>query len=506
MRKCTQVGISFSTLLKILYLGDQENISAVYTLPTGGDVKDFVVSKFDPVVENSELLKVKVRRDPFSRRAVFSTALKRIGGSHYFFRGSWTEAKAQAIDADVVVIDELDFQKPDIRKMYEERTTGAGSKDFIYWIGIPSLPNYGISELYEQSDQREWYVRCPECGKLQTLEFPANISFKKKTFICKYCRKDLPDDARREGVWIAKYPGRKIHGYYFNRLMAPWIPATRIIKSYHDDKPKHFHNFTLGLPYLEKTLQFRKEELQDSYMFEDEFERFKKERVVCGIDQGNRFHLIAGFANAHEAVGTQARVYTKTGDLERALETLRPDLILMDMFPDQHYARELQKRFGLSRFVLVNLRLWSEAARMKEFIDYKRQEGVVNLERTESLDNLYSSIRKGKMRLYSSMSGLQELYQHLKNLVPDFQERYGKKRKVYRKIGKEDFAHALNYFLTGCNILFPNISIHPTQIIPASIIKSPSRGTREWFEDDLSRRAREISGHPDIILIPPKSF
>ncbi len=504
VQKCTQVGISFTTELKILYLGDQDPISCVYTLPTGGDVKDFVLSKFDPVVEASESLKAKVKKDPFSRRAVYSTALKRIGDSHFFFRGSWSEHKAQAIDADVLVVDEVDFQKPDVRRMYEERLEGAGSKDIIYWLGIPSLPNYGISEIFEQSDQRQWHVKCPNCSQEQVLEFPRNISFQKKTYICYKCRKDLSDEVRKMGKWIPKYPGRVIHGYHFSRLMAPWITAGKIILSHQKDSARHFHNYTLGQAHIEETQKFKKEEFVKAAMQEQEYQGFKKQKIVVGIDQGNNFNLIAGFANSQESVVVNARLLGDTHKLEETLDLLKADLYVMDMFPDQHYARKLQEKYGVNKFLLINQRSWSMASKANEWMEFQRSKGIINLERTESIDRMMESIRNTAIRFLSSMSGLQEILLALQNLVPDLQERLGLKKRVYKTVGRDDYAHALNYFWTGCQIMYPGTGGRPSRIIPSSILEDFPKATGSWMKEDFEKTIRKLSSSKGTIHIPPK--
>lgn len=475
-------------------------------MPTGGDVKDFVLSKFDPVIESSPALRESVTKDPLSRRAIFSTVLKRIGGSHYFFRGSWSEHRAQTIDADILVVDELDFQKPEVRAMYEERLEGSGSKDVIYWVGTPTLPAFGISELYESSDQRNWNIKCPACGKLQVLEFPASISFKKKQYICIHCRENLSDEDRRKGIWIAKYPERKIHGYHFNRLMAPWVPARKIIDSYHKDSVKHFYNFSLGLSYVEESQRFKREEFQKAQINNQEFNEFKREKMICGLDQGNHFHMVVGYAGLEEAVATKVKRFDSTKELEEALDDMRPDLVVMDMFPDQHYAKILQERFGSNHFLMVNQRSWTNPQRAQSFMDFQRKEGIINLERTESLDRMFDRIRNSSLRFLNSMTGLQDLFQHLSNLIPDFQERFGRRKKVYKKVGQEDYAHATNYFITGCEILFPNSGHKPNRIVPSAQWKEPSSSSEKWLEEDFEKSMRGTSVHGSSIVIPPKHF
>jgi len=503
-RKCTQVGISFATELKILKAGDENNLSIIYTLPTGGDVKDFVLSKFDPVIESSPTLSKKVYRDPLSRRAVFSTVLKRIGGSHYFFRGSFAEHKAQTIDGDILVVDELDFQKPEVRAMYEERLGGSGSSGSIYYIGTPTLPNYGISELYDRSDQRQWHIKCPACGRLQTLDWPANISFHKRTFICKYCRADLSDNDRRKGRWIPMNSKAKMHGYHFNRLMAPWISASKLIDLYNKDKIKHFYNFSLGLPYLEKTLQFTNEDFEKTFMFEKEFEVFKKEKLVLGIDQGNNFHIVLGYVNPMGGVVTRASRIKDPTALEKLISDLNPDLIVMDMYPDQHYAKGLQLKYGNDKILLINQRTWTDPNRINKFIDFHKGQGIINLERTEALDSMFDRLKNNSLRLLASMIGRKDLFEHIRNLIPDYQDRFGRQKKVYKKIGQEDLAHALDYFQIGSQILFPDSINRPIQIVNSVYQPTFTKSTREWANQDFENYIKKASiGGSDIAVIPP---
>ncbi|MCK4307257.1 phage terminase large subunit family protein [candidate division WOR-3 bacterium] len=507
IRKCTQVGVSFTTLLKVLYHGCQKNISIIYTLPTATDVKDFVLSKVDPLIAMSSGLRDKVSKDPFSRRQVFSSVLKRIDNSHYFFRGSWSQTRAQTIDADILVVDELDFQKPDVRKMYEERLEGAKSLDIIYWIGTPTLPNYGISNLWDESDQREWHIECPACKERQTLQWPVNVSFQKKTFVCRHCRKDLSDDDRRKGLWIPRNPGREIHGYSFNRLMAPWIKAEKLIKAFHSEKPKHFYNFSLGIPYLEKTMQFNLADFKAALMSQTDFQNYKRSKVCLGIDQGNNFHMIIGFANPEQSVVTKAIMFHNARDFEKAIGILKPDAICMDMFPDQHFAAKLQEKFKDIRFYLINQRSWNIARKSKGFKEIDNKTKIINLERTESLDSMYDRIRNGSVKFYELMTGGDQLLTHLKNLVPDFQDRFGRKQKVYQTISMDDFAHALNYFVTASEVIFPK-QMAPISIVgsPTSSAVRPSVGSPDWIRADYEKNLRKILGSKDTIVIPPKPY
>ena len=116
-KKCIQAGLSTLALLKISYKACLNAISVIYTLPSTGDVRKFTAARLDPMIENSPYLIKKLK--PQGIAMADSTEFKRLGESFLYFRGSWAEHQAQSIDADILVIDELDFSKPDIVDLYE---------------------------------------------------------------------------------------------------------------------------------------------------------------------------------------------------------------------------------------------------------------------------------------------------------------------------------------------------------------------------------------------------
>ena len=475
----------------------------MYTLPTSGDAKDFVLSKFDPIVQTSQKLRDKVWKDPLSRRAVYSAGLKRIGGSHFFFRGSWAEHAAQTIDADVLVVDELDFQRPEVRDMYEERLAGSSSDDIIYWIGTPTLPQWGISEIFDRSDQRQWYIPCPKCKKEQFLSWPENVSFKKQTFICQYCRSDFSDEDRKNGHWVATNPDSPIHGYQITRMMAPWVSASKMIDSYHKKGIKEFYNYNLGLPYIEKTQQFSKEDFQRAILRSDEEALFVKERTFMAIDQGNNFNVIMGCANKNGIMIDKAGLFTSGPALEEEIALQKPDVVVMDMYPDQHYAMKLQERFGKQKFFLINQRIWTETKRLQNYMEYDRSSGIINLERTNSLDRLMDAIRSRTITFSRTLARLDEILKHIQNLIPDVQTRGGRSVKIYKKIGREDYCWCLNFLLTAAEVLYPDLSGTPLTVPSFEITESERQQT--FIERDFEKAIQKVTGS-DSIIIPPKTF
>lgn len=498
VRKASQVGVSFTILLKLLYLGDKRDLYIIYTMPTNPEAREFVLSKLDPMIEKSAGLRSKVVKVPFRGKPVYSTTMKRLGGSFYFFRGSWSPWKAQSIDADILVFDELDLQKPGIMSMYRERLTGSASENIIYSVSNPSLPGYGISELYENSDQREWFIQCPRCKKRQILKWPDSIDLVNERYICRFCGRILYEKHRRIGEWVPRFPSRNIHGYAISRLMAPWISAKRLIEIYRKRPPKHFYNRSLGLPYLEHGEVISGRTIRNC--LSDAEHKFS-ENIVCGIDQGDEFHVLIADAGGQAPHIFGAKVAKSVTELEDILNYYQPKLTLIDMLPAKHLAKQFQKKYGKDKFLLVNLRDF-QLSTLKDYLDYKRSLGMINLERTESIDRMVERLKRGRsgITFASDLFHIKTISTHLSNLNPDYQERYGRTRKVWKSTGKDDFAFALDFLLAGVEILNPSLHAIKGTEKKKRYPLSPEAKAREDFDDRIDK----LTHRKDTLVIKPR--
>jgi len=513
VRKCTQVGASFSTNVKMVHLGSQAPLTTIYTLPTSSEAKNFVLTKFDPMIERSPGLLEMVKKVVLRERILFNSVVKRIGPSYYFFRGSWTSWGAQSIDADVLVIDELDFQKPDVRHMWEERTEGSASQDIIFWIGYPSIPNYGIEELYENSDKRMWFIECPSCKKRQVLEFPDNIDMEEEKYVCKFCHAELSDDVRRKGIWKITQPGKDIHGYWINKLMAPWIPASKIVYRFKHDTPKKFHNYTLGLPYISKETELSDSVIQNAMVEEQELTLIRAEedcRVICGIDQGDIFHMLTAIVTERNIVVTNAEQLKSEGDVLKRFNFYKPDMVVMDMFPNRHTAKNLCKEYGTNKLFMAKERNWTETSKQRNYWNLNRATSEVGIERTESIDAMIEYIMKGIIKFRRTVPRLMNkdkkdpgVIQQLKNLVPDTQERNGRLRRVFKSVGPEHYGHALNFIVTAAHIAFPGWQSRQA-LIPSSYLDQLKNKNKPkpWYVKDFENRIRGLNPHDSIIIKP----
>lgn len=113
----------------------------------------------------------------------------------------------------------------------------------------PTIEDSEIDKAYAASDQRQYYVPCPECGHMQSMmlkfrtqvrwdQTAATLEERARTarYHCEAC--DLPwDDADRmkaveAGQWIASSPFAGIAGFWISELYSPWKQLWEIVLDY----------------------------------------------------------------------------------------------------------------------------------------------------------------------------------------------------------------------------------------------------------------------------------
>ena len=256
IKKSVQLGISEILVRKfIAFLSMYQGTQGIYTFPTADEVGQFVKTRIDPVIKECP----KIEELGFN---VDNVKIKQIGKSFAHFRGSFGERETIAVPSDFNIHDEIDFSKPNIQNLYRSRMEHSS---FAWEIdcSTPSIPLYGIDELFEVSDQHFWHIKCPHCNKWQVLmwwpekdrEKDSNIRLinNEWIYVCRKCDQKLYYDPFLVPMqWVVKYPDRKdIRGYALNALVAwGYKRAEAIVKSFQDYKEiDKAYNRILGLAY-----------------------------------------------------------------------------------------------------------------------------------------------------------------------------------------------------------------------------------------------------------------
>ena len=291
--KAAQIGFSTLAILKNIYDAWSKKIEIIYTLSTDHDAAAFVSGKVDRIIANNPILMEYVADKD-------SIEQKTIGKSMLYFKGTWSKKAAITTTADRLVHDEKDSSKLEIIADYQARLQHSTFKQ-THMFSHPSLPETGIHNDWLKSDQKHWHIKCPHCDHEQYLNWNTedprkmSIDIERKVFVCKKCQGDIDDKARAVGRWIAKYPERKISGYWIPLLIAPWVSAADIIAIYQgpNTTQEFFYTKVLGLPYADGTAKLLREHFLQNLTGKP-WAPNADERVVIGVDTGLKIDYVMG--------------------------------------------------------------------------------------------------------------------------------------------------------------------------------------------------------------------
>jgi hypothetical protein len=244
--KATQVGISALLIRWVLYWADVHGQTALYVFPKARHLDHFYDTRIKPLFSANPYLG---KRSPPG--FVKNKSLRQIADGFLHLRGSESRDDLQAIDADVLALDEYDDLNPANIPSAERRISGS-PLGLIRRVGVPTEPEWGIAAKYEASDQRRWMVKCESCNTFQPIDFWKNVDTRDErtpVIVCWKCRKPL-DVA--QGEWVAAYPDREVIGFHVNRLLVPGTNLRQIVSASKARDPlgqETFFQKDLGLPH-----------------------------------------------------------------------------------------------------------------------------------------------------------------------------------------------------------------------------------------------------------------
>ncbi|USL89461.1 terminase large subunit [Bacillus phage vB_BceH_LY2] len=266
--KSRQLGLSEVGVGEMIHFADlhsQYGVKCMYTFPTNKQLSGFVSTRINPLLQKGYYGSIT---DPH----IDSLEKKKIRNSFILFRSSSKASAVEGVDIDFLSMDEFDRVGAGALQSATESMSSSNFKILRRW-STPTLPNYGIHKLFEESDQRVYMHKCDHCGYRQQLDYDLNIECMDESgvdvlaktvkdgtyrFICQKCKRTL--DRWYNGEWVAMYPDRTLNnqgkrGYMITQLSAVWISADMLKRKELDAKSKqHFYNYVLGFPYQDVAL------------------------------------------------------------------------------------------------------------------------------------------------------------------------------------------------------------------------------------------------------------
>jgi len=405
--KSAQIGWSVLAIIKALWYAAKKGFNIIYVLPTRNVVKDFVTPKVNPII-----FKNKVIRDSVT---VDSVNLKQIDDRFIYYRGAFSDVEAISISADLVVADEFDRSDQNVLITYQSRLQA--SKHGYYWkFSNPSIPGFGVHELFVNSDQKHWFVTCHHCKHEWLMEFdkddeaeeskrPHYVDREREIYACGKCHNEIDDDDRRAGRWIAKFPGRERRGYHISQLFMPWVSAKKIMSQYRESDTQFFYNFVLGLPYLAAEYVINRE----SVIGISTPDKPKMKNLVLAVDNGVEKHWVLGNVNGIISYG----VTESWEEIEKMIQRYDP-ITIIDANPYPDIPKKLAERYKGKVFIHyykqdtknLGITQWGDGDRR----------GVVYSDRTKLLDLVAGEINNHEMSIFIGERELEGLIYHAENM------------------------------------------------------------------------------------------
>jgi hypothetical protein len=493
--KASQLGASELLISYALHACDQRDCTVLYVFPTDTHVSDFSSARIGPAIEASAYLQ-EIVKDGLGRssRGADRVKLKRVGNRFLYLRGSQVSPSGdapqlKAVDADVLILDEVDEMDGRAPAIARKRLGHSQIRE-VRAASTPTYHEVGIHQLWQETDQREWFVHCSHCGHHQALTIDhfvtdwdqlrrpsawhGDLEAGEIWAACERCGQRL--DRLGPGEWVAAHPGRAKHGYHLMKLFSPLADMAKIVISLQSLDPtvlKETWNQDLGLPYTPAGGQLTAE-LLDAACRQYIHGPVARERTVMGVDVGKLLNVvIRGPADRETGESPQrfAGEVAAFDDVGHLMRLYSVQVCCVDALPETREARRFQSSWPPGRVWLAYYVVQKTGSKKEDAIQVNEEEWVVNLDRTRILDDMMARIVGGTFTLPAIGRGIHVIgatftlpangrsitnyYSQMRAIVRVLEEHRGQKVAVYISTGADHFAHAEAYCLVAGNLPGP---------------------------------------------------
>lgn len=474
--KAAQVGATTMECIKTLYGVRNKGLDSIYILPTYEDVNTMVGSKVNRIIaQNPVFQRWTADKDTIDQ--------KQIGDHYIHFRGSWTSKAAIMVSSDWNCYDEIDACKPEVIEQYATRLQHSKYK-MEHYFSHPSAQGYGVDRYWQKSDQKHWFIRCKACEEWQYMSWPESVDPERECYQCKNCKKELDDDTRRAGKWVAKYKNREFSGYWIPLLICPWVKASEILAYKRDKSEEYFYNKVLGLPYVGSGNKLTRHHFFQNLTTENLYPQ-EHEKVVMGLDTGTQLYYVLGTERGIFHYGI-AKDY---GEVEELMVRWPRMTVICDQMGDLIGSRALREKYPGR----VYLCLFGEDRKTKELIRWGKHDenGSVIADRNRMFRLLVGEFIDKRIPVMGTEEDWDEYMIHWGNLtqVTIMDDTTGLvKGKKWIKNGQSDFP----FCFTGDTLVQTSTGEKEIKNVVAGDLVLTRNGYRKVVKSGLTKRNADV--------------
>ncbi|WP_366654447.1 phage terminase large subunit family protein [Fodinicurvata sp. EGI_FJ10296] len=230
--------------------------------------------RIKPLIEETPVLSELIR-PPRERDSGNTELSKEFPGGVLVLTGANSASALRSMPARYLMLDEVDAYPGDVDdegdpvQIAEVRTKTYRARRKVFLVSSPTITGASkIESEYEASDQRRYFVPCPDCGHCQHLVF-AQLRWdpgrpETAAYACADCGTLIPERHKTamlaDGVWraTAECNDPATAGYHINALYSPagWESWADLARKWEaattDEGRKVFFNTALGLTFQVK--------------------------------------------------------------------------------------------------------------------------------------------------------------------------------------------------------------------------------------------------------------
>ena len=442
IRKPSQVGATEFNLNTAAWAADSlygDRGVVLYLQPTQEMADRTSQVRMSKVIQESRYLRQLAVPEPGVARSPANIQRRTIGHGVIYFCGSEQEAQYAGIDADLVILDEYDLMKGEVLSLAQARLRSS-RRPRLRITSTPTISDFGVSHLFEMSDQRHYEMLCDQCSTWQEPGFPDSVDWNTFRVVCLSC--NAPFDPWREGRWVSHRPDElEVRGYQLNRLTLP-NPPLQDMKLALDGKiptsKETFYRQDLGQPFTSPESRLTPEILDSCVKhWRPQLLRLN----VMGIDVGSKLHVVVRGRLEERWYLFEAFTVDSFEEIEGCFECYRIRCCVVDALPETREARRFQKAHHGKVWLAQYTRGGLDA-------DWNWDDGLVRAPRTLIMDETLRRFREGAYVLPPAVRTLAggEYFRHLQAPVRTIElDGWGQPVAVYRQRQPDDFAHAEVY-------------------------------------------------------------